>query len=123
MATFPSSIPMMFPRIWPCRRKHPARQASRPRGLMTSMPARISFTTMLCLILSGGASMEGTLSTHPEQRGQITVVPIGEVDSELLSGLCEVVAETFQRLCRVGPSVAIPEGALDERRHQYSART
>jgi len=64
---------------------------------------------------------EQTLSKRPKTHGQISVVPIGEVESDLLSTLCGVVAETFQRVCHVAPSVAVPEGAFDARRRQYSA--
>jgi archaemetzincin len=48
------------------------------------------------------------------------------VDGDLLvemSDVCDVVAETFQRACRVAPSIAVSEEAFDERRRQYSAAT
>jgi hypothetical protein len=88
---------------------------------MRSMFGRISFASILCCVLSGSAMTEGNSATPP--RGSIAIVPIGKVDPGLLSSVCGVVAETFQRACRVAPSVAVFEGAFDERRRQYSAAT
>ena len=87
------------------------------------MLARISFASILCVVLRGSAMEEGNSSMRPEPRGSIAVVPIGKIDPDLLSGACGVVAETFQRACRVAPSQAVVEGAFAERRHQYSAVT
>jgi archaemetzincin len=65
--------------------------------------------------------LAGTTMAEVDTPGVIAVVPIGNVDADVLSSVCRVLRETFARRCQVGASVAVSEGALDVRRRQYSA--
>jgi len=54
--------------------------------------------------------------------GEIIVVAVGEVSAPALAHLCGALTETFERPCRVGPALPVPEHAFDPRRAQYSAQ-
>jgi archaemetzincin len=52
---------------------------------------------------------------------EIVVVAVGEIHASLLAHLCAALTETFERPCRVGEVLPVPEHAFDPRRAQYSA--
>ena len=65
--------------------------------------------------------LSGTTIAEVDAPAVIAVVPIGNVDVDVLSSVCRVLRETFARPCQVGASIPVPEGALDVRRRQYSS--
>jgi len=53
---------------------------------------------------------------------EIVVMALGEIQAWVLAHLCAALTETFERPCRVGPALPVPEYAFDPRRAQYSAQ-
>jgi archaemetzincin len=54
--------------------------------------------------------------------GEMVVMAVGEVQALVLAHLCAALTETFERPCRVGPALPVPEYVFDPRRAQYSAQ-
>ena len=54
--------------------------------------------------------LSGTTMAEVDTPAVIAVVPIGNVDADVLSSVCRVLRETFARHCRVAASVSVPEG-------------
>jgi archaemetzincin len=52
---------------------------------------------------------------------EIRVVPVGDVETEVLEYLCSTLPEAFHRECRLGKALPNPEYAFNSRRGQYSA--
>ena len=53
--------------------------------------------------------------------GEMVLIAVGEVHATVLAHLCAALTETFERPCRVGAVLPVPEHAFDPRRAQYSA--
>jgi len=53
--------------------------------------------------------------------GEIVVAAVGKVLVSVLAHVCAALTETFERPCRVGEILPVPEHAFDPRRTQYSA--
>jgi nitroreductase len=54
--------------------------------------------------------------------GEMVVIAVGEIQASVLAHLCAALTETFERPCRVGGVLPVPEHAFDPRRAQYSAQ-
>jgi archaemetzincin len=54
--------------------------------------------------------------------GEMVLIAVGEVQATVLAHLCAALTETFERPCRVGSALPVPEHAFDSRRAQYSAQ-
>jgi archaemetzincin len=54
--------------------------------------------------------------------GEIVVVAVGEAQVSVLAHMCAALTKTFERPCRVGEVLPVPEHTFDPRRRQYSAQ-
>jgi archaemetzincin len=53
---------------------------------------------------------------------EMVVMALGEIQASVLAHLCAALTETFERPCRVGSALPVPEYASAPRRAQYSAQ-
>ena len=49
----------------------------------------------------------------------VYLVPIGEVDEDILTSLCQALEREFGKPCEVAPALPYPSYAYNERRQQY----
>ncbi len=51
------------------------------------------------------------------------LVPVGEVDEDILASLCEELQKQFGTPCEIAPTLPHPSYAFNERRRQYLSRS
>ncbi len=49
----------------------------------------------------------------------VYLVPIGEVDEDILTSLCQALEREFRKPCEVAPATPFPSYAYNDRRQQY----
>src|SRR5205807_1636620 len=92
-------------------------EADNRRSDVVSMVLVLALTTF---VARSGARAE---DRPPTVSVAITVVPIGQIDSQVTASVCRVVDSTFRRGCRVAPAISVPNDAFERARRQYSAET